>query len=561
MPGPNVPVGVNKFLRISLLATVLLVQLRAAAGEQDPGGWLAGHNKRRQKYHAKYGKDYVPLGWSEELAKSSKEFAEYLVGEDCLFEHCSTLFGRSDCRFGENLAMNWGGREADAENVLTRWTEDEERDMGGHFTQVVWRATHYVGCGVASGRCGHIQVCRYIKPGNCNGRDNFMEKETPCSPDCPPEGCFDVSDNGQGTGGADSGNDNSNSDGSDRSTRSESDNSEDGDPGCSSVSDSSAGCRKSSDSASSDSSSIIETPDPSPPPPSPPPPAAPKPSFNSREYDHWPTNGGAEVFEAGDEFDLEHTTMRFSAATGYSACRIRDVNVFPYDPSGGRVIRLGDDDSKGIAFADGFKFPFFGEEYDKIAIGSNGYVTFTAMDYDHSSSLSDHFKTPRISGLFTDLLPSTGSIISFKTFGIEAVAVTFENMATFGVGGGTSSFQIVMHSSGDVSLTWLDVSVMMNKRRVVGLSSGSPPPEIGSIDLSQQHAKETCSTSDLPSGTPSKLLCPSGQSLQLKSHGGMLTATCYDSNEVIMGEIPCPMDEMSIKRNGPKIEVICVGSK
>ena len=430
--------------------------------------------------------------------------------------------------------------------------------MGGHFTQVVWRATHYVGCGVASGRCGHIQVCRYIKPGNCNGRDNFMEKETPCSPDCPPEGCFDAADDGQGTGGAAPDDNDSDSDGSDRSTSPES---EDGDPGCSSASDSSAGCRKSSDSASSDSSSIIETPAPSPPAPSPPAPAAPEQGIISGEYDHWPTNGGAEVFEAGEEFDLEHTTMRFSAASGYSACHISDVKVFPYDPSGGRAIQLGDDDSKGIAFADGFKFPFFGEEYDKIAIGSNGYVTFTAMDYDHSSSLSDHFKTPRISGLFTDLMPSQGSAVSFKTFGTEAAAVTFENMATFGVGGGTNSFQIVMHSNGDVTLTWLDVSVMMNKRRVVGLSSGVPPPEIGSIDLSQQHAGESCLTSDLPPGTPNKLLCPSGQSLQLRSHGGMLTATCHDSNEVVKGEMPCPMDEISIKRNGPKIEVLCIGSK
>jgi len=77
---------------------------------------------RWQKYHAKYGKVFVPLGWSEGLAKSSKEFAEYLVGKGCLFEHCSTLFGGDKCKFGENLAMNSGGPALDSENVLTRWT-------------------------------------------------------------------------------------------------------------------------------------------------------------------------------------------------------------------------------------------------------------------------------------------------------------------------------------------------------------------------------------------------------------------------------------------------------
>ena len=109
-------------MRNAVIATVALLQLTMTAGQNDPGGWLVGHNSRRQKFHAKYGKDFVPLVWSEELAKSSREFAEYLVGEDCLFEHCVTLFGRDKCKFGENLAMNWGGAAQDSGNVLTRWT-------------------------------------------------------------------------------------------------------------------------------------------------------------------------------------------------------------------------------------------------------------------------------------------------------------------------------------------------------------------------------------------------------------------------------------------------------
>lgn len=190
--------------------------------------------------------------------------------------------------------------------------------MGGHFTQVVWRATHYVGCGVASGSCGHIQVCRYIKPGNCNGKDNFMRDETPCSPDCPPEGCFDVVAGGESGGGSPApGLGNPASSGSASSDSTTTARSEEGDPGCSSFSDSSAGCQKSEyDSASSDSSAIMATPAtlmPLPPPPSPGRPPSPAPPKQSSEANWSRISGGAEVFEAGEAFDLEHSTLRFAA--------------------------------------------------------------------------------------------------------------------------------------------------------------------------------------------------------------------------------------------------------
>ena len=40
--------------------------------------------------------------------------------------------------------------------------EEEEDEFGGHYTQVLWRATTYVGCATASAPCGHISVCRFV---------------------------------------------------------------------------------------------------------------------------------------------------------------------------------------------------------------------------------------------------------------------------------------------------------------------------------------------------------------------------------------------------------------
>ena len=54
----------------------------------------------------------------------------------------------------------------------TGFVEDEANlsyPDNGHLTQILWRATRYVGCADAvrpydGGRC-HTQVCRYSKPG------------------------------------------------------------------------------------------------------------------------------------------------------------------------------------------------------------------------------------------------------------------------------------------------------------------------------------------------------------------------------------------------------------
>jgi hypothetical protein len=69
----------------------------------------------------------------------------------------------------------------------------------GHYTAVGWRATKYFGCAngkkeYKSGEC-FIEVCRYVKPGNCNANaDNWKAKmladDSPCGPECPAEGCF-----------------------------------------------------------------------------------------------------------------------------------------------------------------------------------------------------------------------------------------------------------------------------------------------------------------------------------------------------------------------------------
>lgn len=166
--------------------------------------WLELHNQRRKKYSAMYGYEYVPLMWSRVIARSAQAYADVLSAGRCSdFHHDPSNNGH----FGENLAYLTGMDSP--EQVLTMWVEGELVDPNAvlttksmHMTQVLWRSTHYVGCGTARNSECYLYVCRYITPGNCNLRltswlTDTMQEQSPCPslPRCPPgEGCFSPAD-------------------------------------------------------------------------------------------------------------------------------------------------------------------------------------------------------------------------------------------------------------------------------------------------------------------------------------------------------------------------------
>lgn len=172
---------------------------KATPMSEKDTAWLHAHNQRRQSFHGNYKKTYIPLEWSGDLATSAQAYANRLIAiNGCVIRH-----GQQNDRYGgENLAANWGSHQpASPHSVLIRWVDNESTlgyGRNGHFTQVVWRGTKFVGCGEASksydGAKCHIQVCRYLSPGNCNiGPDNWEEKmladTSPCQPRCPNDKC------------------------------------------------------------------------------------------------------------------------------------------------------------------------------------------------------------------------------------------------------------------------------------------------------------------------------------------------------------------------------------
>lgn len=163
--------------------------------------WLNAHNARRRRYNG--GNGYVPMRWSRTLAADAKNHANRL-GNNC---KSGALYHAGGVQDGENLAKNQGrgswGRQYPASNIMGRWVEKEMNwsyPKNAHYTQVVWRATQYVGCGESVRNYGNgyscrVQVCRYIRPGNCgvrngNWRAEAWKDDTLCGSCCPREGCF-----------------------------------------------------------------------------------------------------------------------------------------------------------------------------------------------------------------------------------------------------------------------------------------------------------------------------------------------------------------------------------
>ena len=130
----------------------------------DSQAMLAEHNRYRAKHCA------TPLTWSTQLATSAQVWAD----------RCRCDHNHPDGGFGENLAC---GQTSVSEAVGAWYNEIGQYNFAnpeanfppaGHFSQVVWKATRQVGCGMTAGCPGFapgqmMWVCRYAQPGNLTG--------------------------------------------------------------------------------------------------------------------------------------------------------------------------------------------------------------------------------------------------------------------------------------------------------------------------------------------------------------------------------------------------------
>ena len=135
---------------------------------------LANHNKARQDVGV------AALELDEALNRQALAYAEEMARTG-MFQHSPR-----DQRVGQGENL-WAGTEAafSYERMAGAWIDEKRfftngafpdvsttgnwQDVG-HYTQIVWRDTTKLGCGIATGLGRDWLVCRYAPAGNIRGQ-------------------------------------------------------------------------------------------------------------------------------------------------------------------------------------------------------------------------------------------------------------------------------------------------------------------------------------------------------------------------------------------------------
>ncbi len=155
----------GRAMRYGLLLLILLAASTGAQTGSLARDMVAAHNAVRARVGV------PPLVWSSRMAARAQDWANTLLAKK-EFVH------RPNPAYGENLFEITGGA-ATSRQVVDDWASEARdydydtnkcRSVCGHYTQVVWRDTREVGCGVARGGGREVWVCNYNPPGNWVGK-------------------------------------------------------------------------------------------------------------------------------------------------------------------------------------------------------------------------------------------------------------------------------------------------------------------------------------------------------------------------------------------------------
>lgn len=102
-----------------------------------------------------------PFNYSTNLAQQAQKWADQLQQQKQL----------SHNQIGQNIAWSGGSNWPAYKAVCLWYSERKSYDVNnpqsaGHFTQMLWKSSTKVGCGVSRGDYGTVVVCNYEPAGN-----------------------------------------------------------------------------------------------------------------------------------------------------------------------------------------------------------------------------------------------------------------------------------------------------------------------------------------------------------------------------------------------------------
>jgi pathogenesis-related protein 1 len=121
------------------------------------------------------------MTWSDTIAGVAQAYANTLAAGGCNLVHSGNKL------YGENLAW-FSGSPGTAKETVDLWAGEKacytygpvtttnqctQCSSCGHYTQLVWRSTTEVGCGVATCTNSEVWVCNFSPPGNYIGETPY----------------------------------------------------------------------------------------------------------------------------------------------------------------------------------------------------------------------------------------------------------------------------------------------------------------------------------------------------------------------------------------------------
>jgi hypothetical protein len=144
-----------------------------------------------------------------------------------------------------------------------------------------------------------------------------------------------------------------------------------------------------------------------------------------------------------------------------------------------------------------FSFPYLGNSYGEIHIGSDGHITLDMPEagYHERDAARHSGGPPRISPLFTDLSPGVCGGTVHADLRADRVVVTWKNVVhyerwiTSGCEQGDSTLQAILYTSGEIEFIYgmLDTGLIGspggNRQAVVGLAAGNFSEPFTSVNI------------------------------------------------------------------------------